>query len=279
MPHFSQMAEMDGFQEMADIWGGVLPKEQPKRYLDYEQQREGDKRHKGIKLEGPTNVRASPVPPNVLQTMMTLLLRHEDSLRCLHLDSEYVVYLNPGQGSILKELMQASRDWQSSKEKTEPLRHCLAATMASLLQARFQKIMEAQEESELRKNAVKYNLIDQNGKCPYLSWSLEQKKLIVSKTPALTMEETSDMLQAIVANMEDPRVTLRFHSLKKLDGDSSKAVPFLWMISNRVNLDLWHRLQQLSHHSCLQLTQMSLRPGNLQRSALARQLQPNKGTH
>lgn len=268
------MTEMDGFQEMSDIWGSVIPRDQLKRYLAYEQSQEGDKRHKGVKLEMNNNGRSQNVPPNVLQTMMTLLLRHEDSLRCLNLDSEYVVYLNPGQGSILKDLMQASKDWNANKERTVPLRHCLAVKMIQLLQNRFDKILEASQESELWKNAVKYNLIDQHGKCPYLSWHMEQKKLIISKTPALTMEETKEMIDSIMNCMEDPRVTLRFHSLKKLDGDASRAVPFLWQVSNRVNLELWHKLQQLSHHSCLQLTQMSLRPGNLQRSAFARQLQP-----
>ena len=99
--------------------------------------------------------------------------------------------------------------------------------MISLLHARFSKIMDAPQESDLRQNAIKYGLIDQAGKCPYLSWHKEQRKLVASKSPALTMEDTMEMLTIIKNNMEDPRVTLRFHSLQKLQEDHSRAVPFL----------------------------------------------------
>ena len=278
---FSLMVEMDGFVEMADIWGEVLPKEQLKRYLQMEDQRDGEKRHKGIKSESQSNGsgRSTQMQPQILQQLLTLVMRHEDTLRCLNLDSEFVVYFNSGQGGIVPELMKASQEWKNNKERQEPLRHCLACKMISLLHARFTKIMDAPQESDLRQNAIKYGLIDQAGKCPYLSWHKEQRKLVASKSPALTMEDTMEMLTIIKNNMEDPRVTLRFHSLQKLQEDHSRAVPFLWMVSNRIHLDLWHALQRLSHHSSLQLIQASLRPGNLQRSALARQLQPSRNSH
>ena len=65
--------------------------------------------------------------------MVTLLLRHEDSIKCLNLDMEYMVHLNPGPGSILGEFMTASKDWTNLKEKTAPLRHHLVVTMIDLL--------------------------------------------------------------------------------------------------------------------------------------------------
>ena len=42
--------------EMQEIWGSVLPKQQLKRYLEDEQQ-EVEKRHKGIKMESPSQGR------------------------------------------------------------------------------------------------------------------------------------------------------------------------------------------------------------------------------
>ena len=184
-----------------------------------------------------------------------------------------MVHLNPGQGSILKDLMQITKDWRADKQRTIPLRHCLANShdLPVALQ-----IPEAEGLTREQRAQAQCHEVQPAGWIREMpisqQWGTE-KTLVVSKTAALTLDDTMDMIESIKSNMEDPRVTLRFHSLKKLDGDSSKAVAFLWMISNRDNLELWQRLQQLSHHSCLQLIQMSLRPGNLQRSPLARQLQ------
>lgn len=43
-------------------------------------------------------------------------------------------------------------------------------------------------------------------------------------TPALTQEENEQVLVDIQKCLVEPRVTLRFHSLKKLDGDQRKAI-------------------------------------------------------
>ena len=85
--------------------------------------------------------------------------------------------------------------------------------------SKIPKLQESPEDSALRQNAKKVLLLDADGKCPYLSWHPEQKKLVISKTPALTLEETQQLLENIQKCLVDQRVTLRFHSLKKLDGD------------------------------------------------------------
>eukprot|EP00434_Breviolum_minutum_P009332 symbB.v1.2.008225.t1/scaffold497.1/size195672/7 len=235
------------FQQMMDIWSHVLPKDQLKRILDTDHQ-ETEKRHKGrghLKKQG----QEGPESTQLLKAMMTLLLRHEDSIKCLNLDMEYMVHLNPGPGSILGELMTASKDWTNLKEKTAPLRHHLVVTMIDLLLQRFTTLTEAQPESELHQRALQYMLLDTSNQCPFLSWSPEKKQLIKSKTPALPMAEVLKTIQEIKECLQDCRVTLKFHSLRKMSNETDKAVPFLWTVSHRVAPNLWHLLQRLAFHS------------------------------
>ena len=81
--------------------------------------------------------------------------------------------------------------------------------------------------------------------------SPEKKQLIKSKTPALPMEEVFKLIQEIQACLQDGRVTLKFHSLKKMSTDTTTAVPFLWTVSHRVAPNLWHLLQRLASRSTL----------------------------
>ena len=215
----------------------------------------------------------------LIKAMAALLLRHEDSIKCLNLDMEYMVHLNQGPGSILGSLMTASKEWTnaSAQEKTAPLRHHLVVTMIDLLLQRFTALTEAKPESELHQRALHYLLLDSNNNCPFLCWSPEKKQLIQSKTPPLPLEEVFKTIQEIKTCLEDSWVTLKFHSLRKMSTETDKAVPFLWTVSHRVAPNLWHLLQRLAFHSSWQLIQVHLRPANLQRSPLAKSIQQHLG--
>lgn len=76
------------------------------------------------------------------------------TLKCLNLDMEYLVHFNPGPGSILGDLMTASKAWTNLKEKSTPMRHHLVVTMVDLLLQRFTALTEAQPDSELHKKAL-----------------------------------------------------------------------------------------------------------------------------
>ena len=143
------MEDSDTFQQMSAIWADVIPKDQLKRYMALEGG-DREKRHKGLPHDPPREESTSKVPSHVIQMMMTLLLRHEDSLRCIQLDMEYIIHLNIGEGSILPEMMMATKSWQTNKDKDVPLRHHLVCTMVTILQTRFQKLMEAAEDSPLK---------------------------------------------------------------------------------------------------------------------------------
>ena len=80
--------------------GGGPSKRTTQTVLQMEDQRDGEKRHKGIKSESQSSGsgRSTQMQPQILQQLLTLVMRHEDTLRCLNLDSEFVVYFNSGQG-------------------------------------------------------------------------------------------------------------------------------------------------------------------------------------
>ena len=127
---------------------------------------------------------------------------------------------------------------------------------------RFQKIAEAPSGSELRIQAQKNHLVDEQNLCHYLAWNKDQKRLIPSKSKPLTVTETMDLLTKIQECVSHQEATLRFHSLKKMQEDTSKAIPFIWMVSHRFP-ELWHLLKKLAFHSSLQLAQISLKPAGL----------------
>ena len=143
------------FQEMADIWAHVVPKHQLKRLLDTSQDT-GEKRHKGSFRDRRKGSNQDGQMDKVPQMMATMILRRKDSLKSLHQEMEYLIHLNPGQGSILTELLQASKDWSNQEEKNMPLRHCLASKMIEMLQTRFAQLAQSPPNSEFRLKAVKH---------------------------------------------------------------------------------------------------------------------------
>ena len=81
-------------------------------------------------------------------------------------------------------------------------------------------------------------------------------------------------LQAILRLMEDSQVTVRFHSLRKMDKDVTPqgTLPWIWTISTQVNGELWHQVQSMCYHSIWQLIQVQVKPQSQGRSSLAQAL-------
>ena len=50
---------------------------------------------------------------------------------------------------------------------------------------------------------VKCHLMDENGHCPYLAWNQDQKRLVISKTKPLSLEETVNLLDQIKECIEN----------------------------------------------------------------------------
>ena len=213
----------------------------------------------------------------MLKQLIRLTLRHEDHLNCLMQESQFLIHMNPGKGSIVPTLLQASQQWHAAKEKDMSLRHHLACTMLQTLDLRLQKLVSATPTEELFTDCVHYHLIcnDQDRTMPYLRWSSQKQSLQPTSAPGLPIKDVQRTLSNIQRIMTDPQVTLRFHALTKPKAgqEASQAIPWLWTVSLRVSPELWHELNRLSYHSIWQLIQIRLRPHPLERQPLAKQLQ------
>lgn len=118
-------------------------------------------------------------------------------------------------------------------------------------------------------------LLDTNQHMPYLFWNSKEKRLEPSPDAALPVAQVRGLLEQIYQLMETPGATLRFHSLKKMETavQTSTSIPFVWMVSSRVNPDLWARINSLSYHSIWLLNKSRLKPHTASRSPAAQQLQ------
>ena len=216
------------------------------------------------------------VPTEFLQSLTRLVLRHEDSINTLLQETEYMVFMNPGQGSILPQLMEVSKLWHA-QEKTEPLRHLLAKTMLLTLEARLDKLLAATPTEELYQDCVAYHLIgtDQSKTMPYLRWNPQLQKLQPTSAPGLPAQQVKQSLTNMLRLMSDHRVTLRFHALRRpQEGQQiTQPIPWLWTVGLRHSAELYYELDKLVHHSIWQLIQVRIRGQSLTRSPLAKQLQ------
>lgn len=210
-------------------------------------------------------------------TLCCLVLRHEDTINSLLQESQFLLHLAPGPGSILPLMLETSRIWHQQTEKSVPLRHLLAQTMMQEMERRLTKLKDAAPTEELFQDCKSYHLVkdDNNRTMPYLRWSHQRKCLEPTDQTCLPITEVHRSLQNILRLMQDHRVTLRFHSLKKMadNKETQQAVPWVWTVAQRHDPELWHEVAKLAFHSSWQLIQVRLRPQGLERTPLAKQIQ------
>jgi hypothetical protein len=249
------------------IWGALRNQEQMQQLgLNKPDHRSRDKKRPKTGDNRPDRQSKSSstteVPTDLLQQLVRLTLRHEDSINCLMQESQFMVHMSPGKGSIVPHLLKASQTWHASTDKTISLRHHLALTMMQTLEMRLKKLCEATPTEDLFVDCMKYHLIcnDNDRTMPYLRWSPKTQSLHPTETPGLPILEVQRTLSNVLRIMSDPLVTLRFHALKKQKegGEQKEAIPWLWTVSMRTAPELWCELRHLSYHSIWQLIQVRL---------------------
>ena len=271
----------EGIDSATKIWGNLLTSDQLKSLgiapdpLSSNKRQKKDQQKRKEHAKPGSSSSTTTVPTELLSTLTRLVMRHEDSLNTLLQESEFMVFMAPGPGSILPTLMQTSKTWHA-QEKQEPLRHLLAKTMLQVLELRLDKLLAAAPTEELFQDCVTYHLIsqDQAKTMPYLRWNPKAQKLQPTDAPGLPAQQVKQSLTNLIRLMSDHRVTLRFHALRKpQEGlEVTQAIPWLWTVSLRHNTELYYELDKLAHHSIWQLIQVRLRAQSLTRSPLAQQL-------
>ena len=278
--------EIEGIDAANKIWGNLLSKEQMQTLGIDGTSNGSNKRHrpeipkkKDPKHKANSNSDSKTlVPTELLVNLTKLVIRHEDSINVMLQESEFILHLNPGKGSVLPQLLQTSRTWhQDSSARKMPLRHLLALTMMLTLEARTKILMEAAPTEELFQDCVQYHLVvnNQDKTMPFLRWDNQHRCLQPTEAQGIPIAVIYKNICSIVRLMADSSVTLRFHALRKTqEGDQhQQPIPWLWTLSMRNSPELQQQLAALSHHAIWQLIQVRLKPQTLARQPLAAQLQ------
>ena len=264
---------MEDQDSMVKIWGNLLAEAQLKGLgISESDQQKPNKRHKGDKADHksrskPANKQNSEmmsVPKDLILNMAKLALKHEDTLNTLLQESEFVLHLAPGEGSLLPILMMKSQEWHKGP-KTVPLRHTLAVSMLMVLEERLTKLANADTASDLFQACIQQNLVTKEKTMPFLRWDASQSRLTPSNTQHLPLDQVQRSLTNILRLMEDKEVTLRYHALKRTpdSSPSSQPIPWLWTVSMRHNPELWNEIANLCYHSIWRLILANLKPQSL----------------
>jgi hypothetical protein len=260
------------------IWNGLLTPSQLQSLGIKDADNSGPSKRQRKKDRGSSTTasRSEPSDKNteMLKVMARILLRHEDTIHVLLQEMEFVLFLNPGEGSLLPILMACHKEWQTGS-KLQTLRHTMALKVITTLKERLDKLQQAPASADVVQDCIRYNLIDAKQQMPYLRWDQSTQQLVPSKEPPLAIGEVGNLLQTILLILQsESEITLRFHALSKLQMEEApaRAVPFLWTVGSRTQGELWNHLRKLSYHSVWQLVRLTLRPQNQQRTSLAKQL-------
>jgi hypothetical protein len=201
-----------------------------------------------------------------------LALRTEDSLQQLLQDHQFILHLQPGQGSALPLMLAATQSWHQGSRDT-PLRHHLVVVLISTLEERLTNLSKATPKDPQWIECQKLNLIDSDGNMPYLRWDASARSLRPTKDATLKLEEALRAVQNIHRLVQDPTTTIRFHGLTKPSENTDKAISFLWMISSRNQPEAWSEIRRICYHAIWQLVRTSIRPQGTERSSLAKGIQ------
>ena len=112
--------EPEGIDSASKIWGNLLNQEQLRQLgLDKQESKNGDKKRQKTQPDrtdrASRSTSSTAVPTEVLKQLIRLTLRHEDHLNCLMQESQFLIHMNPGKGSIVPTLLQASQQWHAAK--------------------------------------------------------------------------------------------------------------------------------------------------------------------
>jgi hypothetical protein len=208
----------------------------------------------------------------LLQLVARLALRTEDTVNQVLQEHQFVMHLQPGPESIIPIMLAASKKWHQ-EEKTTSLRHVLSSLMIKTVLAKVETLSKSNPQEPLWQACQSRGLIDGQGNMPFLRWNEKAKKLEQSKDATLSIQEVVRSYQNLLRLAEDPTTTLRFHSLVKTTDSTDKAIPWLWLLSNRHNLEAWFEIRRLCYHASWLLIEVQIRPQTTERTQLSKAVQ------
>lgn len=260
--------------QMLDLWQHALEPSQLKRLMETFQP-VSNKRPKGHGKGHKQKENQSDVHhlQKLVMAMSRLLIRHEDAINHQLAESQFLLHLQTGPGSILPLLLQKSQEWHQSDSRASPLRQVLVETFMKELMDRLTRVDAASDNSTVLTTLQNEMILNEERLMPYLFWDKKSQQLKPNKEAAVEPQKVKEILVQIQHLVATQGATMRFHALKRLDTalqtPDLDSVPFIWQVSQRINPELWNRLHGLCFHSSWRLIKCRLRPHSTARSNLA----------
>ena len=224
------------------IWGSILTSEQMKELL-VDTNGQQTKRPKTSSTSISTRS-SSRSQDELLMMVARLALRNESSLNAMLQEHQFLIHVNPGPGSLLPLMLAGTKQWHASTKST-PLRHHLVVLMLETLQKRAEILAKANPQDPVWKEAEQMMLITSDGQMPYLRWDAATRTLKPTKDAKLSIQEALRAVENLARLAADPSTTLRFHALTKPKETYDRAVPWLWLVSNRNQPEAWSEAHRL----------------------------------
>ena len=152
MPHFEISAD-DMMGQLSDTFGNLIDGSKPQSLKRPKHEQDGGSRD------------TSDQHPNLIQMLASLDLRHESQLQAIAIQDTFILFLQPGQSSLIPLIQQSTRQWKPDVEKkqaTMSLRLKLITMITQSLLGRMLKVAQAQPTMEIWREALKHQLITES---------------------------------------------------------------------------------------------------------------------
>ncbi|CAE7251454.1 unnamed protein product, partial [Symbiodinium sp. CCMP2456] len=199
------------------------------------------------------------------------VLKQQEELRILRQDTAFVLFLKPGQDSIMHHLFQAATAFRAKQEAEPqwqmgqmPLRMVLAIALFREITDRLNGTLASQEKL---KRVTDQGWRDDKG-WRFQVWNKTLKHLEVDKTRApIPDDKILDHLATILQCLRHPIVT-RFCCTRKVTETMSSAATYKMDLSLRSHsaVTMWDTIKMLQGNAVFQLVGMAYKTDSLARS-------------
>ncbi|OLQ02737.1 hypothetical protein AK812_SmicGene14373 [Symbiodinium microadriaticum] len=217
----------------------------------------------------------------VVKAMGRLSLRTEDALGAIHLDLEYILFLQTeasgNEFAITQRLYNTAVQWNKQKEEqpeslTNPMRNIL---LYNLFTALLSQLESLEEDRTLMEKAKAKGLIEGTTYL-YLQWDHASRSHVKASVQPLEHQEAVLAVKTLRYLATFPNVVARFHALRRMSEVSmgGDIIPFSLVVQNRTqeSHQMWTLMSRLARNSIWHLVGGTARPAKMGRSPLARQL-------
>ncbi|CAE7412247.1 Crnkl1 [Symbiodinium sp. CCMP2592] len=212
--------------------------------------------------------------------LTTLLLRHDNQLSILRLDSSFMVFIRTDmEGSLARALYDTGVTWKETKEKEpakleSPMRVVLCQALLTAVASRFEQMVNAEDS---KTTAIQLGWLTADAtKLNRMKWDHEAKKHVIdSEGTQLEVKKALSMIMELVVLCKEPLVVNRFHATRPMTKETEAAtLPMLLDLGMRTpSADkAWGLLRDLCGSAIWLAAGVNVRPERLQRGPLPQKL-------